>query len=370
MSICKSSLFNTNSNYIKIGNGQIVAIEGSNNAETLLLSDLRMPYKQLVKGRIILKEGQTNYLLNHLGLGDNATFLAIKATYNPKSVIESDNYINWSFYDDLTRTNAFAQMMILTGNSTNRIKQLFLSNPNTKYPVIIDVIVAVIDDQYTFFNDTNNQIGTSFTNLEYTHIKSHIVGSSLVITDVNSLPLIYINLSSIISVEKSGNIIVIDDGSIGRIFLQFKTEYDAYQAISIFNYVLENPYVNVTNIAPDDTPPVIYFLNRVDGTGDWISLNGATGSSYSTNDGLTFSTTIDLVNYNNIDSSTMINILVDNINDNRDGEIQPSENNILMKSIYGITISNITATGSYTIDLSVNDLANNNVTAKVNIDIK
>jgi hypothetical protein len=30
---------------------------------------------------IILKPGQVNYLLNHLGLGDNATFLAIKAVY-------------------------------------------------------------------------------------------------------------------------------------------------------------------------------------------------------------------------------------------------------------------------------------------------
>jgi hypothetical protein len=55
-----------------------------------------MPYKQILKSRVILKPGQTNYLLNFLGLGDNATFLSIKV-YNSKSVLEEDNIVHWSF---------------------------------------------------------------------------------------------------------------------------------------------------------------------------------------------------------------------------------------------------------------------------------
>ena len=82
MALCKSSLFGNTSQYIKVGNGEFVAIEGSSTFDRMGLSDLRMPYKQLLKGRVILKAGQVNYLLNHLGMGDNATFLAIKATYN------------------------------------------------------------------------------------------------------------------------------------------------------------------------------------------------------------------------------------------------------------------------------------------------
>jgi hypothetical protein len=63
--------------YIKV-NGGVVAIEGSNILERLTVSDLRMPYKQILKSRVILKPGQTNYLLNFLGLVDNAKFLCIK----------------------------------------------------------------------------------------------------------------------------------------------------------------------------------------------------------------------------------------------------------------------------------------------------
>ena len=100
MATCKSSLFGNTSQYIKVGNGEFVAIEGSNTFDRLTVSDSRMPYKQLLKGRVILKTGQVNYLLNHLGLGDNATFLAIKATYDGKSVFEEYNYVSYSIKPD------------------------------------------------------------------------------------------------------------------------------------------------------------------------------------------------------------------------------------------------------------------------------
>lgn len=150
MSVCGQSLFGSGSNYIKVGNGEFVAIEGTTTAEKLILSDLRIPYKQLLKSKVIIKKGQQDYLLNHLGLGDNATFLAIKVIYDPKSVMEEDNYLNWSYYDDITRTNKIGRLLVLTGNSTNRIPQLFISNPNEKYDVQLEVMVAVIDDD-TFF---------------------------------------------------------------------------------------------------------------------------------------------------------------------------------------------------------------------------
>lgn len=151
MPVCGKSLFGDGFNYIKVGNGEFVAIEGATTAERLILKDLRIPYKQLLKSKIIIKKGQENYLLNHLGLGDNATFLAIKVIYDQKSVIEEDNYLNWSYFDDINRVNKIGKMMVLTGNSTGRIPQLFISNPNEKYDVQLEVMVAVIDDQ-SFFN--------------------------------------------------------------------------------------------------------------------------------------------------------------------------------------------------------------------------
>jgi hypothetical protein len=219
-----ASIFGNKSQFIKLQNSDFVAIEGSTTVERLIGSDIRIPYKQLLKSRVILKAGQANYLLNHLGLGDNATFLAIKATYNTASVNEEDNYVDYYYYDDLSSRFSFNQLIVLTGNSQNRVKQLYLTNPNTKYSVTLDVMVAIIDEEYSFFNDTVNQSATTFTGLSYTDIESYVVGESIVINDINGRPLIYLNLSNINSISRSSTILTIDDDTFGSILLIFNTE--------------------------------------------------------------------------------------------------------------------------------------------------
>ncbi len=365
MATCQSSLFGNQSQYIKVNGGDFVAVQGANTFEKLTVSDLRMPYKQLLKSRVILKAGQTNYLLNHLGLGDNATFVAIKAIYDAKSVIEEDNFITWSFYDDLTKSYSMAQMLVLTGNSTNRIKQLYLTNPNTKYPVALEVMVANIDDSYSFFNDTVNQSGTTFTGLEWTDIKSHIIGQSIKIMDKGTpaRPLIYLEIANIETIEKSGSILIIDDASYGTIFLQFLTEFDAYQAHSLFNYVIENPDVNIDTIQVDSADPVLYFYNQVGTTGDFIAFNGATAGPYSTADGLTFSTSISLLTYGTasgtlIDKQQLIYLLVDTITDNRDGTMSMQPSNLIITSTSS-SINSIILPGTYSLTFNFSDIAHN-----------
>lgn len=365
MATCQSSLFGNQSQYIKVNGGDFVAVQGANTFEKLLVSDLRMPYKQLLKSRVILKAGQTNYLLNHLGLGDNATFVAIKAIYDAKSVIEEDNFITWSFYDDLTKSYSMAQMLVLTGNSTNRIKQLYLTNPNTKYPVALEVMVANIDDSYSFFNDTVNQSGTTFTGLEWTDIKSHIIGESIKIMDKGTpaRPLIYLEIANIETIEKSGNILIIDDASYGTIFLQFLTEFDAYQAHSLLNYVIENPDINIETIQVDSADPILYFYNQVGTTGDFIAFNGATAGPYSTADGLTFSTSISLLTYGTasgtlIDKQQLIYLLVDSITDNRDGTMSMQPSNLIITATSS-DISSIILPGTYSLTFNFSDIAHN-----------
>lgn len=365
MATCQSSLFGNQSQYIKVNGGDFVAVQGANTFEKLLVSDLRMPYKQLLKSRVILKAGQTNYLLNHLGLGDNATFVAIKAIYDAKSVIEEDNFITWSFYDDLTKSYSMAQMLVLTGNSTNRIKQLYLTNPNTKYPVALEVMVANIDDSYSFFNDTVNQSGTTFTGLEWTDIKSHIIGESIKIMDKGTpaRPLIYLEIANIETIEKSGSILIIDDASYGTIFLQFLTEFDAYQAHSLLNYVIENPDINIETIQVDSADPILYFYNQVGTTGDFIAFNGATAGPYSTADGLTFSTSISLLTYGTasgtlIDKQQLIYLLVDSITDNRDGTMSMQPSNLIITATSS-DISSIILPGTYSLTFNFSDIAHN-----------
>ena len=373
---CGANLFGTKSQFIKTNGGDFIAVDGSNTRERLILSDLRIPYKQILKSRIILKTGQTNYLLNHLGLGDNATYLCMKAIYDVKSVIEADRYVNWSYYDDLTRVNHFSDMMVLTGNSANRIPQLYLTNPSIKYPVYIDVMVGVIDDSYSVFTDTANQSGTTFVNLNYTDIHSHVVGESLVINDKSSpvKPLIYIRLSDINSIERSGQILIIDDSSLGIIFLQFLTENDTFQAHSLLNYILEHPSTNIDTLSPvsDSIDPVLYFYSHVGASAslDYIAFNGATVSvPYDTSDGFTFSTTISLTQSGTasgtvIDKSQLIYLLIDEISDNRDGTMSIMPSNLIISGTAG-NINNILNTGSYSVTFNFSDIAHNNLSGVI-----
>ncbi len=381
---CQGTIFGEGAKYIKVGNGEFVAVDGANIVEKLPVG-VRMSYEQVIKGRITLPAGKVGYLLNFMGLGDNATFVALVATYNAKSVHEEDNFITWSFYDDLTKQYSMAQMMVLTGNSSNRIKQLYLNNPNTKYPVILDAMIAVIDDTNSYFNDFVNQSGTSFVNLSYTDIQSHVKGESIVIYDKNDpkRPLVYITLNNINSIELSGLIIIIDDSSHGTIFLQFLTEYDVNQAYSLLNYLLENPSYVIPNPTPaDDEKPVVYFNEFVKDTTDFILLDGPSvyqgpfdTSMVGTQSG-TFSTTISLAVSGTasgtiLDKSQLRYLLIDRAGDNRDGVINLTNNNLSL-SDYGATnsIDSITASGTYSLTFKLTDLAKNNLdNITVNIQI-
>jgi hypothetical protein len=373
-------LFGPSSQYIKTNSGDFIATEGSNIRERLMLSDLRIPYKQILKSRIILKKGQTNYLLNHLGFGDNATFLAIKAVYDSKSIVETDNYIQYSYYDDLGRVYTFSQLLTLTGNSSNRVKQLYLTNPNPNYPVYLDVMVAVIDDNYEFFNDNVNQSATTFTGLEVGDIKTHVIGESIVIYDKSTptkRPLIYFNLSDINSIERDGKILTIDDSSLNTVLLQFISVDEAAKAQSLLNYVIDNPYVDIDAIDPNDSEdPILYFFSNVGGalgTGSYIQFNGTnSGVPYDTSYGYTFSTSIQMNTYgtSSINKSKLGTLLIDKILDNRDGTMSYVDSNLLITSASGSSVTTITSTGSYVLTFDFSDIALNYLDGVfVNIDI-
>ncbi len=364
MSCNSSSIFGTSNNYLKFQGGDLIAVEGSNTAERLILSDLRIPYKQLMKSRIILKAGQVNYLLNHLGLGDNATFLCLKVTYNPLSVNPEDNYLTWNYYDDFSRLYPMGLMLVLSGNPTNRVKQIYLTNPNTKYPVMIDVIAAVVDDEYSFYSDTVNQLGLSFTNLTIDNIETHIPDDSIVIWDSNipRSPLAYVILSNIASISRIGKLLLLDDISVGRLYLDFTTEYDAKQANSVINYVLENSGVVIQNLSPlaDLISPVIYFYSNVGNTssGATISVVGGTQSPVNTSMGLTFSTNLSLGTYS-YTKSMLLDLIIGSASDNRDGNMTITDSDITLYDGMNIAASSIISAGTYSISFSVSDIAGN-----------
>lgn len=366
---CGSGLFGPGNQSIKTNAGDFIAVEGSSTRERLVLSDLRMPYKQVLKSRVILRAGQVNYLLNFLGLGDNATFLAVKAVYDPKSVIEEDNYVSWNFYDDFSSIYSLSSLLVLTGNSSNRIKQIYLTNPSTKYAVTLDVMVGVIDDNYSFFNDVVNQTGLSFTGLKYTDIITHVVDESIAIlsNDLIPLPICYIMISNIDSIEKNSKILIIDDSSIGKIFMEFVTEYDATQAFSLLELVRNTPGIIIQDLAPvaDDSDPVIYFEPIV-------YLAGSTYSSVNTSLGVSFSATMSFATYataSAISKSTLVAALIDEVVDNRDTSITMASNNLILYNSSNAVVNSITGTGVYSVYFDVVDNAQNSVDSNKNIQL-
>ena len=376
MSCGGNSVFGNQSQFIKIQGNDIIAVEGVNTVERLIGSDIRIPYKQLLKSRIILKPGQVNYLLNHLGLGDNSTFLIIKATYNSSSVNEEDNYIIWNYYDDFLRLFPMDQLMILTGNSTNRIKQIYLTNPNTKYAVILDVMVASIDDTYSFYTDTINQVGLSFTNLTYQSIETHVINESIVVLDNNvpQNPLAYIILSNINSIERVGKLLLIDDISVGRLYLDFDTEYDSRQANSILNYILntEDVVIQYLTQSTDDISPNVYFYSNVGNTqsGYTISAYGLTNTPVDTTMGNTFSTELDISYFNGtISKLDIINNLISRVYDNRDGTMSLTSSSITLYDYNGVTKQNIISTGTYSFKFNISDIAENSISSDIQFNI-
>ena len=164
-------------------------------------------------------------------------------------------------------------------------------------------------------------------------------------------------LGSITSIQQQGTILVINDLSIGNIFLQFRTLYDATQADSAINYVLNTPNAVIGGNYPDLMPPTIYFNETFGTNGEIISLLGSTYSApYNSNQGLTFSTSTNLSYYGlTISAADIIESAISSIVDNRDGIITATPNNIFINGSNN-TIG-ITASGNYSIRFNIVDLA-------------
>jgi hypothetical protein len=237
-------------------------------------------------------------------------------------------------------------------------------------------MVAVIDENYSFFNDNINQTATSFTDLEYTDIHTHVIGESIVINDKSTpaRPLIYFMINNINSIERNGKILTVDDNALSTIILAFKTESDAIQAHSLLTYIIENPGIDIDLTSLDNQDPVVYFNSTAGVGGDYILYNdgitiGATFSTpYNTfTNGLTFSTSISLVQfgttisttYNTLTKSDLIGLIVDNVTDNRDGQMSILPSNVVLKNNDLVDVVGITASGTYSMTFNYSDIAQN-----------
>lgn len=370
--------------HIKMYQGSFVAVEGPNMTHKMsTLPSIRFPYQQVLSARITLRAGQTNYLLNHLGLGDNATFLAITAQYDNKSKFEADNYVQYSYYSNKAKLFSFSQILVLSGNSENRIEQLYLHNPNQNSAVVLEVMVALIDEYYDFFTQNDNLScdgPVSFTNLVHTYVGIWDSDSSvLVVKNSFNQPILYLNLGDINSVTQDGKIVTIDETSVGNIVLIFQTEYDATQArVKITQWI--DDYNNGSVTPPiDDFEPIITFTTLIlddnslvsppytslDGNrsfvgGQVLTLSGYTGSTIEK---------IDLANFI-IATASSGTYSVFNVVDYESSFISVDvPNDLIIQNSNGVVLTSITQSGAFYVYFDIKDGIGNAVSPYVNVKV-
>lgn len=381
--------------YIKFGNGQACAIEGPTTLFCSNLSSIRSPYAQALSGKIILKPGQTDYLLNHLGLGDNVTYLLIKSNFDPSSRDEEENYVCYRYANDTNKTElTFAQVMVLTGNSTHRIPQLYLSNPNTKHPVILDIMVGIIDDNDSFYTSPEGPAGEIGADILlptegcmlHTQIVTWIISETIAITNYDNDPISFIQIEDINELSRESNIVFIDDRSAGRIALNFCDEFNAIQGLSVLSWVTENPDKSiqeeldkdndgVTN--PDLLDPIIYFTDKVEFIGAPLPSPAPVPAptqcegSHS-DDGDDFvSTPLSLADYNGVISKTdLMDALICQIVDGRDGIMELDLHQFIIEDIGDNRFNTIVTPTTYIITFNLNDIAENSLSEGLNIVIE
>jgi hypothetical protein len=258
---------------------------------------------------------------------------------------------------------------VVIGNQTeSRQRIVYIGNNGEDY---------FIERYYGNIRDGYIQSNSSLRNLNYTDIKSHIPGESIVIMDKSMppKPIVYIYLSTIRSIERDGELMLtIIDSQVDPITLEFLTTFDCNQAHSMLIYALENKN-DIGLLETDTTPPVIFFKDYFFGEELIIDGNESKVGQISTNDGDLFRINIDLSKYEGpipIDKSDIIYGLIHEIKDNRDGKMSIIEEDILIyKDTINVSseVSEIKGVGNYIIRFNLIDFGRNRNNATVIISI-
>ena len=229
--------------------------------------------------------------------------------------------------------------VLIDGQTVSRQKILYFGN-NEEY--------NFAERYYGTIRDGYSQNETSFDNLLFSYIKTHIQGDSIVVVNDSDSPQVYITLSSIVSIQTGAeNTITIILDKIDPIILKFVDVYNSQQAYSVLNYLLANPSENITNLDPDTIAPEIVFNNDFYGA----SIVNDSDSLFIVNLSLSIhSATLPL------SKEEIISGLIYYIIDERDGEMSLSNNQLLIND--GID-SDINSTGDYLISFGLVDLGGN-----------
>jgi len=353
---------------IKSYNSSFITTYGPNIISKLDLSDVEINYESEFVSRMTLNEGAMNQPILFGFLGSEVTFLLLKITYNENShnqnAIEENQYIEY-YYKDQPNTIRFAnKLLLLTGNSTNRIPQIFLNNPSPDFKVYIDVMVGNLPQSDIILSDVSNVLVT-FENLYHNSIISdtfwnstdNVSGSTqFQIVDLTGKVQMFVDYTEIDSIEQiaASAELIIRTKSETIIQLYFISAFEMYQARSRMNWVTQKSFIRYLSTdlpSVDLTPPVITINSSV------VPISGSTYYAFPvTPDPITSGYTIL--------PPVILNYFVHDIQDDRDGVISISDATITIRQHNFIqNLTGITSDGIYDITISITDVANNTTIA-------
>jgi hypothetical protein len=338
-----------------------IVIEGPNMKGKLSLEGLEIKYESFYLSQLILNENSKDQPLLYGFLGDNVTFLMIRAKYmplDPNWQVETDQYIQYYYKDDPGQLRSMSQFLVLTGNSNHRIPQIYFNNPSSKYKVYLEVLMAnLAQDSLTNLNQFAQD--GSFSGLYWNSIISDVLNYSaptstgstqLEILDINSNPIAiipYVNIRTITKINTTTLLIGLDTEE--KVKLEFLSEFNCDQANSRINWVLESSRRRIlTKTTPpyDTTPPVITWNNVL--TGSTTGITSGVTTLYLIPSGQTYSAT------------NLKLIFISGITDNVDGIMDVNDAYVEMYVLNDIVPSSgITNVGIYNVMFSARDIASN-----------
>ena len=355
--------FYTAEKIIKPYECSMIVVEGPQLKGKINLEGLEFKWENFNLAQMILNPESSDQPLLYGFLGTNVTFLMVRAKYvptDPMWSVETEQFIQYYYSDNPTEVRTMGQLLVLTGNSTNKIPQIYFNNTSTKNKVYLEILMANLG-QDSLTNPDQFKQNSYFNGLYYNSILSDVVNytiptsvgsTELKIVDIVGNSLIYVPYANMRTIEKVDTLtLLIGLDTEEKIKLQFLSEFNTDQANSRINWVLndkQNRTLTVSSPTIDTTPPVITWNNVLSG-----STTGITS-------GTTLTTVYILPTGSTYNSTNIIDIFISGITDDRDGVISKYDSVIEMYILNDVVpISGITQPGIYKIYFKIKDLSNN-----------
>jgi len=351
MRIQSNNLLKPTNKNISMVNNCLYAAEGPNCAGKMSLDSLNIKYDSFFSANMTLQPEDKDTPIMYGFLGTDITFISIIAHYNVSpQICPDDNRIEYYFEDQPMIRRTFTDILMLSGNDLHRIPQIYVYNP-TKEIVSLEIMIANVDT-----NTISTQLNPEYTDIDGLSFNAittdqmyglNCTGSTqfeildpLTISGSTGTTQMIIPFAKIDILEIDDNEIIITTTADEPIKLKFVSKFNADQAFSKMNWVMEdsiNRYITTSYPTLDVYGPIITFINN--------PIVAILPLSKQEINRRYINTVIDY------DDAAQSNL--------RDGIINNENVEIIITNNSGEQLDEIIVDGNYTITFRISDLAGN-----------